>query len=63
MNKEHENRGAKAENPSNKDQQAVDKSPGEEVGQGSEVSNDDLKGKKVDRDLDKPEDQPIRQLP
>lgn len=63
MNKEQENTRGNVENPSNKDQQGVDKSPGEGVGQGSKVSNDDLKGKKVDADLNKPEDQPIRQLP
>ena len=46
----------------NKDQQAVDKAPGEERGKGEQVTQNDLKGKqKVDGD---PEfEQPIRQLP
>ena len=43
----------------NKDQQGVDKAPGEEQGKGEQVSNDDLKGKKVDRDPADPQDAPI----
>jgi hypothetical protein len=46
------------ENISNKDQQAVDKSPGEERGKGEKVSNKDLKGKKVDADLSQQKDRP-----
>jgi len=46
-----------------KEQQAVDKAPGEEKGQGEQVSNEDLKGKQVDRDPGDLEEQPIRQLP
>jgi hypothetical protein len=48
---------------SNRDQQAVDKAPGEERGQGEQVTNEDLKGKKVDRDPTSEFEQPIRQLP
>lgn len=47
----------------NKSQQAVDKAPGEERRKGEEVTNSDLKGKKVDADPASPFDQPIRQLP
>lgn len=49
--------------PSNKDLEGNDKAPGEEKGKGEKVTNDDLKGKKVDRDPEKYEDQPIRQVP
>jgi hypothetical protein len=49
--------------PSNKDQQAVDKNPGEERGKSEKVTNEDLKGKKVDRDMDRESDEPIRQIP
>ena len=47
--------------PSNKDLEGNDKAPGEESGKGEEVTNDDLKGKKVDPDP--AYEQPIRQLP
>ena len=63
MDKQQENKNSSDEYPSNKDQQAVDKSPGEGVGEGEQVSKEDLKGKKVDRDPDAMEEQPIRQLP
>ena len=43
----------------NKDRQDDDKAPGEENGQGEKVTNNDLKGKKVDADLSIPEDQPL----
>lgn len=56
------NRNSQDENL-NKQQQAVDKAPGEERGQGELVTQDDLKGKKVDADLSRAEEQPIRQLP
>ena len=49
--------------PSNKEFEGVDKAPGEERGKGELVSNNDLKGKKVDADPDLPFEQPIRQLP
>lgn len=49
--------------PLNKDQQGVDKAPGEEIGKGEQVTNNDLKGKKVDADPEQPFEQPIRQLP
>jgi hypothetical protein len=48
---------------STKDQQAVDKAPGEERGKGEQVTTNDLKGKKVDADPEDPYEQPIRQLP
>jgi hypothetical protein len=51
------------EYPTNRDQQAVDKAPGEERGKGEQVTNDDLKGKKVDADPEHEFEQPIRQLP
>ena len=44
----------------NKQQQAVDKVPGEERGQGEQVTKDDLKGKKVDADPSKESDKPSR---
>lgn len=47
--------------PTNKDQQAVDKAPGEGVGQEEQVTLDDLKGKKVDRDLSSESDEPLTQ--
>jgi hypothetical protein len=52
---------AMRDSASNKDQQGVDKAPGEERGKAEQVTTDDLKGKKVDAD---PQfEQPIRQLP
>lgn len=48
-------------NPSNKDLEGNDKAPGEESGQAEEVTNDALKGKKVD--ADPVYEQPIQQLP
>lgn len=53
----------KQDYPSNIEQQGVDKAPGEEKGKGEEVTNKDLKGKKVDADHEQPFEQPIRQLP
>jgi hypothetical protein len=47
--------------PSNYDLEGNDKAPGEESGKGEQVTNDDLKGKKVD--ADPAYEQPIRQLP
>lgn len=44
--------------PSNEDQQGVDKAPGEEQGRGEKVTEKDLKGKKVDRDITDPKDAP-----
>src|SRR5688500_2407053 len=61
--KKQEQQSQSDEYPTNKDQQAVDKAPGENVGEGEQVTKEDLKGKKVDRDPDLSEDQPIRQLP
>ena len=61
MEKKPEEQVSSHEYPSNKDQQAVDKAPGEEVGKEEQVTKEDLKGKKVDRDPDY--DQPIRQVP
>ena len=48
-------------NPSNKDLEGNDKAPGEEAGKGENVTNEDLKVKKVD--ADPVFEQPIRQLP
>jgi hypothetical protein len=45
--------------PGNKDFEGVDKAPGEEKGKGEKVTTRDLKGKKVDADLSKKEDQPL----
>ncbi len=47
-NKEHQEHSREA--TGNTDQQAVDKAPGEERGEAEKVTNEDLKGKKVDRD-------------
>lgn len=47
--------------PSNKDLEGNDKAPGEESGHGEKVTDNDLKGKKVD--ADPVYEQPIRQLP
>jgi hypothetical protein len=63
MEKDQEQHSSNREYPSNEDQQAVDKAPGEEVGHSEQVTKEDLKGKKVDRDPSKDEEQPIRQLP
>ena len=49
--------------PGNKDFQGVDKAPGEEKNKGEKVTTKDLKGKKVDADPSKKEDQPIDQNP
>jgi len=43
----------------NRDQQAVDKAPGEERGKGEKVTLRDLKGKKVDGDPSKESDKPV----
>ena len=45
---------------SNRDQQAVDKAPGEERGHAEQVTNEDLKGKKVDADPSEKKDQPSK---
>lgn len=58
----NENRISQDENL-NKQQQAVDHAPGDERGEGEQVTLNDLKGKKVDADLNRVEEQPIRQLP
>ena len=47
----------------NKQQQGVDKAPGEDRGQGEQVTKDDLKNKTVDPDLKRILEQPIRHLP
>ena len=62
INKRDENK-LQQDYPSNKDLQGVDKAPGEEVGKGEQVTNYDLKGKKVDADVDHLYEQPISQLP
>lgn len=48
--------------PNNKDFEGVDKAPGEEKNKGEKVTARDLKGKKVDADPSKKEDQPLDQL-
>ena len=50
-----------ADEKKNKDQQAVDKKPGEERGKGEMVTNKDLKGKQVDADPSKEEGKPLNQ--
>lgn len=45
--------------PSNKDQQGVDKAPGEEQGKSEQVTKEDLKGKKIDADLSVKKDRPL----
>jgi hypothetical protein len=44
----------------NEQRQAVDKAPGEERGKGEKVTEEDLKGKKVDADPSKESDRPSR---
>lgn len=63
MDKNEEYKANNGDHPNSKDQQAVDKAPGEGVSQGDQVTNEDLKGKKVDRDPGDISEQPIRQLP
>lgn len=63
MDKKQDNLEREERAGSHREEQAVDKSPGEKVGQGEQVSNDDLKGKKVDADPARLDEQPIRQLP
>ena len=46
---------------SNEDQEGVDKAPGEEQGKSEQVTNNDLKGKKVDGDPATKKDQPVKQ--
>lgn len=53
----------RAEDNLNKDQQGVDKAPGEESGRAEQVKTEDLKGKKVDADPEKSFEKPIQQLP
>ena len=45
---------------SSDDLQGVDKAPGEESGHGEQVTNADLKGKKVDGDPNDKKDQPLK---
>jgi hypothetical protein len=45
----------------NKNKQGVDKAPGEEQGKKEQVTDEDLKGKKVDRDITDPKDEPLKQ--
>lgn len=63
MDKQREQDTNENKYPSNRDQQAVDKNPGEERGESEKVTTEDLKGKKVDRDMDRQEDAPISQIP
>lgn len=61
MERKDAQRSSGSEYPSNKDQQAVDKAPGEEVGKNEQVTNEDLKGKKVDRDFTTGEEEEVKQ--
>jgi hypothetical protein len=63
MDKNQDQQGRSQDYPSSQDQQAVDKAPGEEVGQGEQVTKEDLTGKKVDRDPTDKSEEPIRQTP
>lgn len=54
MNKNEKDTGReKQDSEMNRQQQGVDKSPGEERGKGEKVTKEDLKGKKVDADPSK----------
>jgi hypothetical protein len=57
MNDQHKREDTDNSNM-NEQRQGVDKAPGEEKGKAEQVSNDDLKGKKVDADPEKKEDRP-----
>lgn len=46
--------------PDNANKQDIDKAPGEERGKAEKVTTRDLKGKKVDADPEKKEDQPVK---
>lgn len=46
--------------PGNQDKQGVDKAPGEEQGKAEPVTNEDLKGKKVDADPEQESGKPTR---
>ncbi len=60
INAEH-GQAASATDPDNKELQGNDKAPGEEAGRGEQVTNEDLKGKKVDADPGNKDDVPIDQ--
>jgi hypothetical protein len=45
--------------PGNQDKQGTDKDPAEEHGKKEKVTQEDLKGKKVDADPSDPRDQPL----
>lgn len=47
------------EQPDNKSKQGVDKAPGEDKPVKEKLTEADLKGKKVDRDVSNPEDEPL----
>jgi hypothetical protein len=59
MDRKQENKERREDFPSNRDQEGNDKAPGEETGKAEKVTNDDLKGKKVDRDTTSDEDEPL----
>ena len=46
----HKSRPSGSETQRNREQQAVDKAPGEQKDKGEKASQDDLKGKKIDAD-------------
>jgi hypothetical protein len=64
MEKKQTNKGDRrnspeSNEPSNRNQQGVDKAPGEERGRGDKVGSKDLKGKKVDGDPSQEKDRPV----
>ena len=59
MDTKQENKERREDYPSNRDQQGNDKAPGEGIGKAEKVTNDDLKGKKVDRNTTSDKDEPL----
>ena len=51
----------RSQQPDNKSKQGVDKAPGEDKPVKEELTEADLKGKKVDRDTTDPNDEPLDQ--
>ena len=49
----------RSQQPDNKSKQGVDKAPGEDQPAEGRLTEADLKGKKVDRDTNDPDDQPL----
>ncbi|HEY0434053.1 MAG TPA: hypothetical protein VGC95_09285 [Chitinophagaceae bacterium] len=55
---ENQDKTGKEPNP-NQSRQGIDKDPAKERQQGEQVRTEDLKGKKVDRDVTTREDEPL----